>query len=144
MTFGDYDYKSNFNKNLGLAIIIGVVATLLAGAFSQLWVYSLLIGICIAIFYQFKSMRWHRNYILEINAVEEICVIKYLEKGTEKTIKADKANFRCVRKRVIDDAGTPFLILSNSKHNFMIRQYEIGQWSESNMNDVVKFFESHP
>ncbi len=130
------DFKANINKNIKRAIIISVIVALFLGLFSRLWIYSIAVGCFIFCVYVIKAFRWNRFYIKEILINSEV-LIKYLDKGTERVVQGDKNDFVFKKRMGISTAKIPSLFISKNSENITIIQYEIGEWDENKMDELL-------
>jgi hypothetical protein len=128
-------YK-NRRKSAQIINILLSFAIFVIVAFNSDWKDGLFIALLILTVQYFKSIRWERYFIIQLNQKDDQIFILYKEQDQKKEISGHIKDFIFKKKIAFNRTKTPYLAVYY-KNNLLIKQFEIGDWNEKEFDKVI-------
>ena len=134
----DEDYakrtKSSLTINLVVSIILGLIVTASSNA-----IWGIGIGLLMFIIQYFKADRRDNIYINKISFDKENVSLEFVDHKVVNTITGHLSEFDFKKKAALQKTPTPYLAVYHN-NELKIKQFEVGDWTESKMKDVINSF----
>lgn len=128
-------------KTMTFFVIVLTIVMCLSSTTTSEIIISLLVGFVILIFYFLEYRKWSTYYITDISklAGNKIKIIYYdkddrKEYTTESELLTINKKFVWYKTR----GRVPYLIFQNNKDKFKIKQYDVGNWDETTIDNIAK------
>jgi hypothetical protein len=130
-------FAKRTRESLMYNFIISAIIGLLVATTSRI-INGILIGLLIYCVQYYKSKRWNKTFIDKIVFNEGNVTINYTEQNVPMNMEGSIDNFRFKKKTVLlNRTRTVYLAVYNSDSSLKIKQFEIGDWTEDKMNEVL-------
>ena len=134
-TYEKQNYSKRTKNSLILNIAISIIFGLIVTASSDIKWGA---GITLLVFFiqYFKSIRRNKSFINSISIHKDFITIEYLEGETKKQISGQPKEFEFKKQHAFTKIKTPYLAVYKN-NELKIKQFEIGEWIENRMDEVV-------
>ncbi len=132
----NHEDRSRNSQKYNVLITFGIFA--LVALFSD-WKYGLIIAIFFFVVQYFKSSRWDKYFITDVIVNNEQVIIRYKEEKNEKETTGYKNDFKLKKEIAFNRTRTAYLAVYY-KEDLLIKQFEIGEWSENVFDEVIAAF----
>lgn len=137
MEFGDINYFKIKKKIYLNSLITFFAVSIVAGLLSKMWSYSFLTGFIVTSIFLYKKFSLYRYYIKSIHFGDNV-IIEYKNMGNVHQKKLKKNDIKISKKMAFSRLRVPYLVIKSISNDFRIEQYEVGNWNEEIMNEIIK------
>jgi len=131
-------FNNRNNKSVIVIVMISVLVFLIVSS-STSWKYGIVIGLFIFVIQFSKSRRWDRFFIKKIKIENSDFHISYYDEKELKTTIGKCSDFKLKKETALNKTPTFYLAIYY-KNNILLKQFEIGEWTNSKMDEIVKLF----
>ena len=126
--------KESLIRNLIISIAIGLFV-----AFLNEWIWGAVIGLVFFIAQSLKSKRWDKTFIDKIAFDKNYATITYTEQSNLMKLQGNLNDFNFKKKIAFNRTRTAYLAVYYTD-SLKLKQFEIGDWSEDKMDEVINLF----
>ena len=128
-----YKERSVSSQKVNLLVSVGIFAlfTIVSD-----WKYGLILSVFFLIVQYFKSSRWDRFFITQIEYNKERFIIKYKEENQQKEIAGLINDFIIKKETALNRTRTIYLAVY-FKGSLILKQFEIGDWNEKMFDKII-------
>lgn len=139
LIFNEPEKFNNRQKKSTLVIVMISILVFLIVSSSASWEYGIIIGIFVFIIQSYKSRRWDRFFIKKIRIENSDFHISYYDDKELKTTIGKCSDFKLKKETALNKTPTFYLAIYY-KNNILLKQFEIGEWTNSKIDEIIKLF----
>ena len=140
MTEFKFNYiKEDYNKRFNNSLLLNLVVSTILGIIVALndWRFGIGIGLIVFVIQNIKSNNANKFFINHISITENEVSIEYFEKNEKSSVNGLKSEFEFRKKLRFNKTRTAYLVIYQNGQA-KIEQYNLGEWTESKMDEVIK------
>ncbi|MCZ2278337.1 MAG: hypothetical protein LC117_10455 [Bacteroidia bacterium] len=134
----DEDYAKRTKSSLIINLVVSIIFGLIVTASSNV-MWGIGIGLIMFIIQYFKADRRNNVYINKIYFDKENISIEFVDHKVINTITGHLSEFDFKKKAALQRTPTPYLAVYHN-NELKIKQFEVDDWTESKMDDVINSF----
>jgi len=134
-------YKERKNRNYRFNLIIGFCFCLLVGILSK-WIYAIFMSVFFIVVQNFKSDRWDKFFILNINIDNENLHLIYKKEDERIELEGLLSDFKFKKETAFSKVRTVYLAVY-FKDRLLLKQFRIGDWNENKIDEFLDDYKTY-
>jgi hypothetical protein len=126
--------KNSLVTNIIISIVLGGIV-----AFTNNIYWGIGIGLFFFIIQYFKSDRWDKTFISNISFDPQKTNIEFSLRNKNENLNGETNEFKIKKEIAFNKTKTPYLAIYHNSE-LQIKQFEMGDWTETKMDEVVSAF----
>jgi len=144
--FNIVDFSKEKVKSYLIGLLIILIITIFLYYSINNFFVSLMISSFVGVVYFTKAYQWNKHYIKSLSISSGTLTLEYYRNGRFLSTEIDLEKLKIKKRLAIVSSGREAIMKISNNQGIVIYQYEIGDWSEEIMDEIIaeiEIFKKH-